>query len=126
METAPFDLHSRLMWIRLGIALVWIVFGLIFKALGAVPRHRQIVARVVGQSQARAVTLLVAVSEIMLGLWMIYGRYLPLCVGIQTMLIGTMNILELRCARDLLLSPVGMVCANCIFLGFGWYVALVA
>ena len=126
METAPFDLHSRLTWIRLGIALVWIVFGLIFKALGAVPRHRQIVARVVGHSQARAVTLLVAVSEIMLGLWMLYGRYLPLCVGIQTMLIGTMNILELRHARDLLLSPVGMVCANCIFLGFGWYVALVA
>ena len=126
METGPFDLHSRLTWIRLGIALVWIVFGLIFKALGAVPRHREIVARVVGPSQARAVTLLVAVSEIMLGLWMLYGRYLPLCVGIQTMLIGAMNILELRYARDLLLSPVGMVCANCIFLGFGWYVALVA
>jgi hypothetical protein len=126
METAPFDLHSRLTWIRLGIALVWIVFGLIFKALGAVPRHRLIVARVIGQSRARAVTLLVAVAEIMLGLWMLFGRYLPLCVGIQTMLIGTMNILELRYARDLLLSPVGMVCANCIFLGFGWYVALVA
>ena len=126
METAPFDLHSRLTWIRLGIALVWIVFGLIFKALGAVPRHRQIVARVIGQPQARAVTLLVAFAEILLGLWMLYGRYLPLCVGIQTMLIGTMNILELRYARDLLLSPVGMVCANCIFLGFGWYVALVA
>jgi hypothetical protein len=123
MEPAPLDLHSHVTWIRLGIALVWIVFGLVFKALGALPRHRQIVARVVGEPRAQAVTTLVAVGEIALGAWMIYGRWLVLCVGIQTVAIISMNALELRSARDLLLSPVGMVCANAIFLGLGWYVA---
>ena len=124
MGIAPFDPHSHFTWIRLGIALVWIVFGLVFKALGAVPRHRQIVARVVGEQRAQAVTLLVAIGEIGLGLWMLYGRYLPMCVGIQTLAIATMNALELRYARDLLLSPVAMVFANVILLGLGWYVAL--
>ena len=35
-----------------------------------------------------------------------------------------MNALELRHARDLLLSPIGMVSANVVFLSIGWYVAL--
>src|SRR5215470_10528021 len=106
MGIAPFDLNTHFTWIRLGIALVWIVFGLVFKALGAVPRHRQIVARVVGQRRSQAITLLVAVGETTLGLWMLYGHYLPLCVGIQTLVIVIMNTLELRFARDLLLSPI--------------------
>jgi hypothetical protein len=121
---APLDLHSPLTWIRLGIASVWLLFGLLFKALDAVPRHRQIVARVVGARASRRLTVMVAMGEAGLGLWMIYGRLLPLCVGIQTAVIVVMNTLEIRYARDLLLSPVGMVCANVVFLGLGWYVAL--
>jgi len=124
MGIAPFDLNTHFTWIRLAIALVWVVFGLVFKALGAVPRHRQIVARVVGEYRAQAVTSLVAIGEIGLGLWMLYGRYLPFCIGIQTLVVATMNALELRYARDLLLSPVAMLSANVILLGLGWYVAL--
>lgn len=48
---APLDLSSSTTWLRLGIAGVWLVFGLLFKALGAVPRHRAIVARVVGEER---------------------------------------------------------------------------
>ena len=124
MEIAPFDAESHLTWLRLGVALVWIVFGLVFKTLGVVPRHRQIVARVVGDERARTVLALVAIGEMGLGLWMVYGRYLVICVGIQTLAIATMNFLELRHARDLLLSPVAMVCGNVVLLGIGWYVAL--
>jgi hypothetical protein len=121
---APFDLRSHVTWLRLGIALVWLVFGLLFKALDAVPRHRQIVVQVVGQERARAILWLVAVGEIGLGLWMLEGRLLPLCMAAQTLLIVAMNFLELRRARHLLLSPIGMVCANALFLSLGWYVAL--
>ena len=120
---APLDLHSHLTWLRLVVAFVWLTFGLLFKALGAVPRHRQIVARVVGIDRAAAVLWLVATAETGLGLWMLAGRFLPWCVGAQTLFILTMNTLELRHARDLLLSPVGMVCANVVFLSVGWYVA---
>jgi hypothetical protein len=118
------DLGSPFTWMRLGIALVWLLFGLLFKALGAVPRHRRIVERVVGNERAGRVLWLVAVAEIGLGLWMLSGRYLVPCVAAQTVMIAAMNTLELKKARDLLLSPMGMVCANAVFLSIGWYVAL--
>jgi hypothetical protein len=117
---------SGLTWLRLGIASVWLLFGLFFKALGAVPRHRQIVARVVGEDRAGTVLWMVALGEIGLGLWMIAGRYLLVCAAIQTAFIAAMNTLELRHARDLLLSPIGMVSANVVFLSLGWYVAFAA
>ena len=121
---APFDFHSHVTWLRLGVALVWLLFGLLFKALDAVPRHRQIVARVDGTERAGIILWLVALSEIGLGAWMLVGRGLPLCMAAQTLLIVTMNTLELRHARDLLLSPIGMLSANAVFLSVGWYVAL--
>jgi DoxX-like family len=121
---APFDLHSHFTWLRLAIALVWLSFGLLFKALGMVPRHRQIVGRVIGEEHADAVLWMVALTEIGLSGWMLVGRFLPACVAVQTAFIAAMNTLELRRARDLLLSPVGMVIANAGFLSLGWYVAL--
>ncbi len=121
---ARFDGHSHLAWLRLGIALVWLSSGLVFKALGAVPRHRQIVVRVVGAKRAGLVLWLVALGEIGLGAWMLVGRFLVVCLALQTACLAAMNTLELRHARDLLLSPIGMVCANVVFLCLGWYVAL--
>jgi len=121
---APFDVHSHLTWLRLGIASVWLLFGLLFKALDAVPRHRTIVARVVGEERAALFLWMVALGEIGLGLWMLAGTFLVACVAIQTVFLATMNALELRHARDLLLSPIGMVSANVVFLSLGWYVAL--
>jgi hypothetical protein len=118
------DLTSHLTSLRFGIAFVWILFGLLFKALGALPRHRRIVERVVGQRASGVVLFGVAAGETLLGSWMIYGRWLPVCVGIQTAAIIVMNGLELRYAKDLLLSPVVMVCANVVLLSAGWYVAL--
>jgi hypothetical protein len=55
---------------------------------------------------------------------MLAGTFLAACVALQTVLLATMNALELRYARGLLLSPVGMVSANVVFLFLGWYVAL--
>ncbi|MSP25347.1 MAG: hypothetical protein EXR75_09320 [Myxococcales bacterium] len=120
----PFEFDSHLSWLRLGVAMVWLLFGLLFKALDVLPRHRQIVARVVGTKRAGGVLWLVAISEITLALWMLTGRALVGCVAVQTALIVAMNTLELRYARDLLLSPIGMVCANAVFLAVGWYLAL--
>ena len=121
---AEFDFHSPLTWLRMGIACVWLLFGLIFKALGFLPRHKQIVSRVVGAERAGLVLGLVAAAEIALALWMLAGRFLPICMAIQTVFIAAMNVCEFRYARDLLLTPWGMVCANVVFLALGWYVAL--
>jgi hypothetical protein len=120
----PFDVHSHFSWLRLGVASVWLLFGLVFKALGAVPRHRKIVARVVGEERTGLFLWMVAIGEIGLGSWMLAGTFLPACVAVQTVILATMNTLELRYARDLLLWPIGMVAANIAFLSLGWYVAL--
>ena len=99
-------------------------YGAAGKALDALPRHRRIVARVTGDSRAQLVTNLVAFGEVGLGAWMLVGRFLPVCIAIQTVALVAMNALELRYARDLLFSPVLMVCANAALLAGGWYVAL--
>jgi hypothetical protein len=121
---AAFDFDSHLTWLRCAIALTWLVFGGVFKALGALPRHRRIVARVVGDERAGAVLRWVAAGEISIGLWMLYGRDLVPCVALQSAAIVVMNTLELRHARDLLLSPRLMLGANAGLLTAGWYVAL--
>ena len=121
---AALDLHSLDGWLRLGVASVWLLFGLVFKLLGFLPRHLQIVERVVGARFAKPVLRAVALAEVTLALWMGLGRWLPACMAVQTALIAGMNTCELRYARDLLLSPMGMLLANAVFLSFGWYVAL--
>jgi hypothetical protein len=117
-------LGSHLTWLRVGVALVWLLFGLVFKALDLVPRHRMIVGRVLGERWATPVTLLVAVGESTLGLWMLSGHWLVPCVALQTAAIAAMNTLELKLARDLLVAPRAMVLANCALLAVSWYVAL--
>lgn len=124
MFVAPFDFRSHLTWLRIGIALVWLVFGLLFKALDVMPRHREIVGRVIGIRFARAVVLLVALGEICLGLWMLVGRWLWICVLVQTVALVAMNALEIWRARDLLLAPRAMLVANAVLLALGWYLAL--
>ena len=114
----------RLLLLRAAIAAVWIVFGVGFKLLGMVPRHRLIVASIVGEAAAGPVTLLVGGAEALLGLWVLSGIRPRTCAAVQTLAIASMNTLELRSARGLLLAPVGMVCANVAFLAVVWYCAL--
>ncbi len=115
---------SPLTWVRVGIALVWLVFGVVFKALDLVPRHRQIVGRVLGECWAKPVILLVAAGETFLGVWMLAGVYLWLCALVQTCALVAMNALEIRHARELLLAPRAMIAANVVLVTLGWIVAL--
>jgi hypothetical protein len=113
-----------LAWIKYGSATLWLAFGLVFKILGLVPRHRDIVARVVGDGVAAPVTLAVGAAEVGLALWILSGVRPRWCAAAQTLAIGTMNVIELRVARDLLLAPVAMVLANLVFLSLVWYWAV--
>src|SRR5262249_46224312 len=118
------DYRSPLTWLRIANAAVWLTFGLVFKALNRVPRHREIAARVLGEAAAGAATLLIGLGECLLGVWILSGFALRGCAVVQTVLIVAMNALEIRYARDLLLSPTGMVVANVGLLGIAWWVAL--
>ena len=113
-----------LLILRIATASVWILFGLVFKVLNVVPRHEAIVATILGSAVAGPVTLLIGFAEMVMGLW-ILSRWRPRsCAAAQTIAIVTMNALELSLARDQLLAPLPMVCANCAFLASGWYLAL--
>src|SRR5205823_1112388 len=76
------------------------------------------------EAVAGPATLLIALGECSLGLWMLSGLWLQACAAIQTAAIVTMNALEIRYARELLLSPPAMLMANTVLLSVAWYVAL--
>jgi len=110
--------------LRLFTACVWFVFGVIFKILDLVPRHQTIVASVLGESLARPMTFLIGVAEVCIGLWILSGVRPRVCMTVQTLALVAMNTLEISLAREHLLAPIPMVCANAVFLGAGWYAAM--
>ncbi|NJM37169.1 MAG: hypothetical protein HC845_04455 [Akkermansiaceae bacterium] len=91
------------MFSRMAIGLVWFVNGLICKVLGLVPRHEEIVARILGGKFAHEVTQLIGLSEIVMACWVWSKFQHKLSAWLQIALVGVMNILELVLARDLLL-----------------------
>jgi len=113
-----------LLSIRIGTASVWLLFGLVFKVLHLLPRHETIVAAVIGPGWAGPATVLIGVAEVGMALWILSRRWPVACAMAQTMVIVAMNALEITLAKEHLLSPVGMVCANAVFLALGWYLAV--
>jgi hypothetical protein len=85
------------------IAAVWVANGLFCKVLNLVPRHQQIVARILGDDYARPLTLLIGLSEIGMAIWILSGIKSRLNAILQILIIATMNILEFMLVPDLLL-----------------------
>lgn len=84
------------------IATVWIVNGLFCKVLNLVPRHEQIVARILGDEYSRVLTVLIGLSEIIMAIW-ILSKFKPKLNAIaQIAIIGLMNSLEIILVPDLL------------------------
>jgi uncharacterized membrane protein YuzA (DUF378 family) len=85
------------------IAAVWFVNGLVCKVLNVVPRHEEIVARILGVAHSRTVTILIGFSEVIMAVW-IFTRFKSKLNAIAQMtVIATMNTLEFILAPDLLL-----------------------
>jgi uncharacterized membrane protein YphA (DoxX/SURF4 family) len=85
------------------IATVWIINGLFCKVLNLVPRHEQIVARIVDDNFSRPLTLLIGLSEIIMAVWILSGYKTRLNAITQIVVIATMNTLEFILVPDLLL-----------------------
>jgi len=90
-------------WLHYFIATVWITNGLFCKVLSLVPRHQEIVARILGNEHARLLTLLIGVAEIGMAAWTLSGTRKRLNVVTQILVIAAMNSLEFFLAPDLLL-----------------------
>jgi hypothetical protein len=85
------------------IAAVWIANGLFCKVLNLVPRHQEIVARVIGNAHAGVLTKAIGFSEVAMAVWILSGFRTKLNAIAQVVVIAMMNSLEFILAPDLLL-----------------------
>lgn len=85
------------------IAGVWIVNGLFCKVLDLVPRHQQIVTRILGETHSRLLTVLIGIAEILMACWILSGIKTRLNAVLQILIIAVMNSIEFILAPDLLL-----------------------
>lgn len=103
-------------------AAVWLVNGLFCKVLNLVPRHQQIVARILGEEYAFSITKVIGSLETVTAVWVLSRLRASLCTVVQMLLVATMNVLEFFLAPDLLLFGKGnmVVAAGFVFVLF-WH-----
>ena len=85
------------------IAIIWIINGLVCKLLNIVPRHEQIVARILGIEYSRLLTIAIGCSEIFMAIWILSNIKTRLCAVAQIAIVATMNMIEFILVPDLLL-----------------------
>ena len=85
------------------IALVWLINGLFCKVLNLVPRHREIVARILHPDWAPLLTTAIGLAEIIMCAWVLSRYRSRLCALTQITIVMLMNILEFLLTPDLLL-----------------------
>lgn len=95
--------HFTRSWLLYFIAAVWLANGFFCKVLNIVPRHQEIVARILGSDHAHLLTLLIGVAEIAMAAWILSGIQRRINVLIQIIVIAIMNALEFFLVPDLLL-----------------------
>jgi DoxX-like family len=95
--------HLRYKLINYFIALVWLANGLFCKVLNLVPRHEQIVSKILNIADARLFTILIGISEIVMSVWILSGIKPRWNALAQIFIIGLMNALEFILVPNLLL-----------------------
>lgn len=85
------------------IVVVWIANGLFCKILNLVPRHEQIVARILGDDHSRLLTIVIGILEIIMAIWILSGYRTRLNAVVQIIIVAAMNLLEFILVPDLLL-----------------------
>lgn len=85
------------------IAAVWFINGFFCKVLDLVPRHREIVARILGDTYASPLTICIGCLEILMAIWVVTRIKSKLCAITQIIVVMTMNVLEILLTPDLLL-----------------------
>jgi len=89
--------------LNVGISLVWLVNGLYCKLLNLVPRHQQIVARILGEDYAVIITKTIGILEILMVVWILSRIQSRWCAIMQIIVVAAMNIIEFVLVSDLLL-----------------------
>lgn len=71
--------------------------------LDLVPRHREIVASILGSEYATPLTVAIGIAEIGMAVWVLSGIKTRLNAVAQIVIVGVMNLLEFILVPDLLL-----------------------
>ncbi len=89
--------------LRLFFAAVWLVNGVWCKILDEVPRHREIVARILGEDHSLALTRMIGAGEVLTALWILSGMRWKWSCAAQISAVLLMNVIEFFVVPDLLL-----------------------
>ncbi len=89
--------------IKLISVLVWFVNGIYCKILDQVPRHQEIVKKIINEEYSGELTLIIGLLEVVMVVWILSNYKSRLNVIIQITVVMIMNIVELLFVRDLLL-----------------------
>jgi hypothetical protein len=112
--------HAFQIAAQIVIGCVWVFHGFYSKILNGIPRHRLIVAKILGATNAGIYTRIIGTMEVLLGVWA-FTAWQPVgCAVVQTAAIAGMNTLEIFLAGELLISALGMVLLNLGFLALVW------
>ena len=108
------------------VASVWLVHGLYNKLLHGSPRHLAIVQSVPGLAGTAGEHALLGRRPVRGRgrMWVLWGRAAIACADVQTVVLFSMNVVELRVARPLLLWPAGLIPLNLGFLSLAWIAAV--
>jgi hypothetical protein len=88
---------------RILFAGVWIVNGVWCKILDGVPRHREIVARILGEEHSLLLTRMIGFGEVLMAAWILSGIRWKWSCAAQIAAVAAMNVTEFIMVPDLLL-----------------------
>lgn len=88
--------------LTLSIAFVWFVNGFLCKILNLVPRHQEIVDRIINEEYSREITFTIGILEVFMVIWILSNYKSKLNAIIQIVIILSMNIIEFFTVSDLL------------------------
>lgn len=71
--------------------------------LNFVPRHQEIVSKILGNDYALFFTKIIGILEVLMFVWIVSKIKSKLCAVLQMIIIATMNIIEFFAVPDLLL-----------------------
>lgn len=100
---SPVNRRFLYLTLRIFFGGVWFVNGLYCKVLGMVPRHGEIVAKILGEDWAAWALPAIGVGEMVLALLVWSGFRPKLLAAAQIALVLAMNVMESFLAPELLL-----------------------
>jgi hypothetical protein len=89
--------------INLILTLDWLINGIYCKLLNYVPRHTEIVSKLLNHDLARELTILIGFSEVLMATWILSKWQSKRNAWTQIGIVLTMNIIEFSFASELLL-----------------------